>query len=232
MNPYFTNTIDLVAFTKARAGDVEANFSAVETGFDGVKTGLDLKAPLASPTFTGAPSGPTAAPGTSTTQFATTSFVATGYATIASPTFTGAPAAPTAAPGTSSTQLATTEFVMTQAFSAALPAQAGNAGKFVTTDGSTASWSDLYPVIIVSGTTQTAVAGNQYTLTNVAATTVTLPAAPAVGDKVIIKTANGLETNVVDRNGNTIEGIAENMTIDSAFAVANLQYLNGSWRLV
>lgn len=88
------------------------------------------------------------------------------------------------------------------------------------------------PVITVSATTQTAVAGYQYTLTNVAATTVTLPAAPAVGDKVIVKAANGLETNVVDRNGSTIEGVAENMTIDSAFAVVNLQYLNGSWRLV
>lgn len=36
---------------------------------------LALKAPLASPTFTGIPAGPTAAPGTNTTQFATTAFV-------------------------------------------------------------------------------------------------------------------------------------------------------------
>lgn len=37
---------------------------------------LALKANLASPTFTGVPSGPTAAPGTNTTQLATTAFVA------------------------------------------------------------------------------------------------------------------------------------------------------------
>lgn len=35
----------------------------------------DTKAPIASPTFTGTPSGPTAAAGTNTTQFATTAFV-------------------------------------------------------------------------------------------------------------------------------------------------------------
>ena len=49
-NPYFTNTIDLVAFTKARAGDVEANFSAVEVGFDGVQAAI-----AAAQTYAGAP---------------------------------------------------------------------------------------------------------------------------------------------------------------------------------
>jgi hypothetical protein len=96
---------------------------------------------LASPTFTGVPAAPTAVVGTSTTQLATTAFVAaavaastagvasfntrTGNVTLAandisaangalltSPIFTGSPAGPTAAPGTSSTQLATTAFVM------------------------------------------------------------------------------------------------------------------------
>lgn len=59
---------------------------------------------------------------------------------LASPTFTGVPAAPTAAPGTNTTQLATTAFVDAKAFSTALPSQTGNNGKFVTTDGSVASW--------------------------------------------------------------------------------------------
>jgi hypothetical protein len=97
-------------------------------------------APLDSPQFVGIPAGPTANPGTSTGQLATTAFVAaavvastTGVATwngrtgdvlfeqtdltaaggalLASPTFTGTPHAPTAAPGTNTTQLATTAFV-------------------------------------------------------------------------------------------------------------------------
>ena len=68
-------------------------------------------APINSPTFTGTPAAPTAAPGTNTTQLATTAFVATSYAPLASPTFTGTPAVPTAAPGTNTTQAASTAFV-------------------------------------------------------------------------------------------------------------------------
>jgi hypothetical protein len=68
-------------------------------------------APLASPTFTGVPIAPTATAGTSTTQIATTAFVATSYAPLASPTLTGTPLAPTAAIGTNTTQIATTAYV-------------------------------------------------------------------------------------------------------------------------
>jgi hypothetical protein len=71
---------------------------------------------LASPTFTGTPAAPTAAPGTSTTQLATTAFVmansGTGFAPINSPAFTGVPTAPTAAVNTNTTQIATTAFVI------------------------------------------------------------------------------------------------------------------------
>lgn len=84
-------------------------------------------APLASPALTGTPTSPTAAPGTNTTQIASTAFtgaavlVETNRATTAeallapkaSPALTGTPTAPTvaatAAAGT--TQLATTAFV-------------------------------------------------------------------------------------------------------------------------
>jgi hypothetical protein len=95
---------------------------------------------LASPAFSGVPSGPTAAPGANTTQLATCAFVTAaiaavgatvtsfnsrtgaitliandisgaGGALLASPALTGTPTAPTAAPATSNTQLATTAFV-------------------------------------------------------------------------------------------------------------------------
>lgn len=71
----------------------------------------------------------------------TTSGTGTTLALSASPALTGTPTAPTATLGTSTTQLATTAFVTSTAFSGALPGQAGNAGKFVTTDGTNASWS-------------------------------------------------------------------------------------------
>jgi hypothetical protein len=74
---------------------------------------LDLKANLASPTLTGVPTAPTAAPGTDTTQVATTAFAAAGLAlkaNLASPALTGTPTVPTAAPGTNTTQAASTAF--------------------------------------------------------------------------------------------------------------------------
>jgi hypothetical protein len=108
---------------------------------------LAAYAPLAGPTFTGVPAAPTAAPGTNTTQLATTAFTtaavaaattgvssvntrtgaitiigadltAAGGALLAGPTFTGVPAAPTAAVDTNTTQLATTAMVLAQAAAA------------------------------------------------------------------------------------------------------------------
>lgn len=98
---------------------------------DGAGSGLDADlldgvnsaafALLAGPTFTGVPAAPTAAPGTNTTQLATTAFVTTSfltiataaatYAPLASPALTGNPTAPTAAPGDNDTSVATTAFV-------------------------------------------------------------------------------------------------------------------------
>jgi len=78
------------------------------------QTAFDLKANLASPTFTGTPLVPTATAGTSTTQAASTAFVTTGLAlkaNLASPAFTGVPSVPTAVAGTNTTQAASTAFV-------------------------------------------------------------------------------------------------------------------------
>jgi hypothetical protein len=55
-----------------------------------MNTALNLKANLASPTFTGIPAGPTAAAGTNSTQFATTAFVTAAIAAMPPPTVTGA----------------------------------------------------------------------------------------------------------------------------------------------
>ena len=99
-------------------------------------------APLASPAFTGTPTGPTATTGTATTQLATTAFVTNavigattgvasfngrggavtlttadvvgaGGAPLVSAALTGTPTAPTATAGTATGQLATTAFVAT-----------------------------------------------------------------------------------------------------------------------
>jgi hypothetical protein len=79
-----------------------------------LNTALGLKAPLASPSFTGTPVTPTAAIDTNTTQIASTAFViGQGYAKLASPALTGTPTTPTAAAGTNTTQIASTAFVTT-----------------------------------------------------------------------------------------------------------------------
>lgn len=56
--------------------------------------------------------------------------------------------APTAAAGTNTDQVATTAFVTNQALTATLPGQGGNAGKFLTTDGNSASWASAQPPLV------------------------------------------------------------------------------------
>lgn len=51
--------------------------------------------------------------------------------------------AATQAVGDSSQNVATTAFVASTSFSTVLPSQAGNTGKFVTTDGTNASWASI-----------------------------------------------------------------------------------------
>lgn len=86
-----------------------------------------LLAPKASPTFTGAPSAPTATALTDNTQLATTAYADAAVAVetsragtaealkapLANPALTGNPTAPTQTVGDSSTKLATTAFVTT-----------------------------------------------------------------------------------------------------------------------
>jgi hypothetical protein len=103
------------------------NATAIATETSRAETAEALLAPKASPALTGAPTAPTASPGTNTTQIATTAFSAAAVAVEttraetaeallapkASPTFTGTPIAPTAAAGTNTTQIATTAFAET-----------------------------------------------------------------------------------------------------------------------
>lgn len=71
-------------------------------------------------------------------------------APLASPALTGTPTAPTAAPGTSGTQIATVDFANALSFASVLPAQIGNAGKVIVTDGTTASWGTVFNTTVVS----------------------------------------------------------------------------------
>lgn len=91
---------------------------------------------------------------------------------------------------------------------------------------------DLFlPLVAVAGATQTAVAGYHYSLNNVAASTLTLPASPSEGAMVWLTVANDRYDNVVARNGQSIMGLAEDMLLDNP-GTYQLRFVNNSWRLV
>lgn len=164
-NRFYANIIDLLTGSKARATEVEANFTLVEAGFDalaveydatqsGLSAQVALKANKAGDTYTGAHNftgatltAATLAPGTATLEVANAAFVAL-KASLLSPALTGVPTAPTAATGNNSNQLATTAFVASTGLSSALPGQTGNAGAYITTDGVSASWQMPAPLAV------------------------------------------------------------------------------------
>lgn len=87
--------------------------------------------------LTGIPTAPTAAPGTDTTQLATTAFAMH----MESPAFEGIPTAPTAATGTATNQIATMQAILNQAFLTALPAQdATTKFDYPQSNGTAAAW--------------------------------------------------------------------------------------------
>ena len=103
-------------------------------------------APIDSPTLTGTPTAPTATAGTNTTQVATTAFVASeisgkldksGGTMTGALTLSGAP--------TSDLEASTKKYVddSISNIGSDLPSQSGNSGKFLTTDGTDASWASV-----------------------------------------------------------------------------------------
>lgn len=95
-------------------GHLNDNWDDVDTLIKANADAIVLKASLASPVFTGNPTGPTPAPGDNDFSLATTAFVVAAlgsFAPLASPAFTGNPTAPTPAPGDNDTSIATSGFV-------------------------------------------------------------------------------------------------------------------------
>lgn len=141
--------------------------------------------------------------------------------------FTGAaPTVPTSTAGDSSAAAASTAFVAGAAFSAALPGQAGNAGRTVRTDGTSASWGSIYGSPQVISTNTTAATGTAYLLT--ASLTLTLPATPAAGDCVFVHDASGSGTCVIGRGGENIMGLAEDLNLNTGYPYLWLVYADAT----
>jgi hypothetical protein len=113
-----TNTTQLAttAFVAAAVAAGSSGVSSFNTRTGAVTlTTADVTgaggAPLANPAFTGIPTAPTATAGTTSTQLATTAFVATSFAPLVSPGFTGSPTTPTQTGGSNNTLIASTAYV-------------------------------------------------------------------------------------------------------------------------
>lgn len=82
---------DITNLVSDLAGKAAASHTHAQADITNLVSDLAAKAPLASPTLTGTPAAPTAAPGTNTTQIATTAFVTAAVAAAGG--FTAATAA-------------------------------------------------------------------------------------------------------------------------------------------
>lgn len=87
-----------------------------------------------------------------------------------------------------------------------------------------ASGGGLPTVTVTASTAITAAVNFHYVLTAATAATVTLPASPTISDTIYVTVSNGLTTNVVARNGQNIQGLAEDMTLNAAYASVQLRY--------
>jgi hypothetical protein len=168
-------------FLKSAGASSLASFASIaESDVTNLTSDLAAKAPLASPTFTGTPAAPTASAGTSTTQLATTAFVDTSYVRKTR-TVNGH--------ALSSDVTVTADDV--------LPSQNLNSGKFLTTNGSTASWSAITTGVIswstiTANTTASAYGG--YVVNSNTELNITLPSSASFGDNIwIIKPNDSID---------------------------------------
>ena len=130
-NSYYNNVLNILAGQRTNPAIIEEHFDDITLGFDKL------------PTLAGN-GGKVVSINAGGTAMETIPVTGSGSILLSeSPAMSGIPTAPTATTGTSTTQIATTAFVTSTAFNAALPAQAGNAGKAVVTDGANASWQDI-----------------------------------------------------------------------------------------
>ena len=94
-----------------------------------------------------------------------------------------------------------------------------------TGDGSGLTGVGFTTNVITSNTT--AVKDNHYYL-NGSAISLSLPASPSVGDEVRLSEVAGSTNCVIGRNGSNIMGSASNLTIDTAYLVLYLRYVDST----
>jgi hypothetical protein len=162
LTTYYTVSGAPAAHSFGSSAYVRAEYTLIQTAFATVNTEMVAKGAIAGQAWTGSHTFPTQTQGDNSTKAATTAYADTiksygtaTYAPLAGATYTGAhdftagtTTVATQSVGDATTKAASTAFVSATAFLAALPAQTGNSGKFVTTDGSAASWAALPSIFL------------------------------------------------------------------------------------
>lgn len=108
--------VDLAPLT-TRVTTLEGEMDATETATATNAAAIATKAPIASPSFTGAPQAETPPPLDDSNRIVTTEWIANrAFAPINSPSFNGTPTVPTPDPNDDSAQIASTEWVQNRAY--------------------------------------------------------------------------------------------------------------------
>ena len=107
----------------------------------------------------------------------------------------------------------------------------GTSGQVLTSGGSGGpiTWSTIdesYTTNVITGNTS-ATKDNHYYL-NGSGITLTLPSSPTVGDEVRISEVAGNVNCIIGRNGSNIMSSASDLTIDTAYLVLYLRYVNST----
>ena len=122
---------------------------------------------------------------------------------------------------------------LTASYIMTMPPNTGSAGQFLQTNGSgVLSFSGVGSSTNVITSNTTATKDNHYFL-NGASITLTLPSSPSVGDEVRVSENAGNTNCIIARNGSKIMSSATDLTIDTAFAVLYLRYVDATigWAL-
>tara|TARA_B100001059_G_scaffold236618_1_gene288300 strand:- start:390 stop:2774 length:2385 start_codon:yes stop_codon:yes gene_type:complete len=107
-----------------------------------------------------------------------------------------------------------------------LPASDGNAGQFLQSNGSgVMSWASVLTTVVTSSSITAAVDTHVYVDT--AGQTITLPASPTIGQRVLITVGNFTNT-VVGRNGSNIMSSGTDMTLDKEYLSIQFIYTNST----
>ena len=141
-SPTFTGTVSGITKAMVSLGNVDNTTDAGKPVSTATQTALDLKSPLASPTFTGTVSGVTKAM-VGLGNVDNTTDASKPVSTAAAAALLAAVPAQT---GNSGKYLSTNGTATSWTTVDALPSQTGNSGKYLTTSGTSASWETLASV--------------------------------------------------------------------------------------